>query len=193
MKATRTVVLLALLAAACTTKNENSALVITKVLQSKGTTAAGVVTCPSITVGDVEFNYILIGPDNFGQVFLVVDNRTVDISTQNTVLRTSSSDFLPHQVVVSYEVLGNGTMNAPATVAVAGVVVPAHGQGPVGIPALFPSTFGAAAGGIAAGTFIRATLHLEGKLIDGSTVKTAEREYIFRACGGTGCAANPCL
>jgi len=42
MKATRTVVLLALLAAACTTKGENSALVITKVLTSKGTTTAGV-------------------------------------------------------------------------------------------------------------------------------------------------------
>jgi hypothetical protein len=193
MKATRTVVLLALLAAACTTKGENSALVITKVLISKGTTAAGVTTCPPITVSDVESNYILIGPDNFGQVFLVVDNRILDVSTQNTVLRTPSADFLPHQVVVSYEVLGTGTLTAPSTVAVAAVVVPTKGQGPVGIPALFPSTFGAVAGGIAAGTFIRATLHLEGKLIDGSTVKTAEREYIFRTCGAAGCAANPCL
>jgi len=50
MKATRTVVSLALLAAACTTKGENSALVITKVLTSKGTTTGGVVTCPLIGV-----------------------------------------------------------------------------------------------------------------------------------------------
>jgi hypothetical protein len=193
MKATRTVVLLALLAAACTTKGENAALVITKVLQSKGTTTAGVVTCPIITVGDPELSYILIGPDNVGQVALVVDNRILDPSTQNAVLRTSSVDFLPHQAVASYEVLGTGTVNAPSAVAAAGVVVPAKTAGPVIVPALFPSTFGAAAGGIAAGTYIRATLHLEGKLIDGSTVKTSEREYIFRTCGAVGCAANPCL
>jgi hypothetical protein len=193
MKATRTVVLLALLAAACTTKGENAALVITKVLTSKGTTTAGVVTCPVIAAGDTELSFILLGPDNFGQVGLVVDNRIVDPSTQNTVLRTNSADFLPHQVVASYEVLGTGTVNAPATVAAAGVVVPSKTAGPVIVPALFPSTFGAAAGGIAAGTFIRATLHIEGKLTAGSTVKTSEREYLFRVCGATGCAGNPCL
>jgi len=192
MKATRTVVLSALLAAACTTKGENAALVITKVLTSKGTTTGGVVTCPTIAAGDTEQSFINIGPDNFGQVGLVVDNRIVDPSTQNTVLRTNSADFLPHQVVASYEVLGTGTVNAPATVAAAGDV-PAKTAGPVIVPALFPSTFGAAAGGIAAGTFIRATLHIEGKLSDGSTVKTSEREYLFRTCGATGCAANPCL
>jgi hypothetical protein len=193
MKATRTVVLLALLAAACTTKGENAALVITKVLTSKGTTTAGVVTCPVIAAGDTELSFILLGPDNFGQVGLVVDNRIPDPSTQNTVLRTNSADFLPHQVVASYEVLGTGTVNAPATVAAAGVVVPSKTAGPVIVPALFPSTFGAAAGGIAAGTFIRATLHIEGKLTAGSTVKTSEREYLFRVCGATGCAGNPCL
>ena len=192
MKATRTVVSLALLAAACTTKGENSALVITKVLTSKGTTTAGVTTCPTIAAGDTELSFINIGPDNFGQVGLVVDNRIVDPSTQNALLRTNSADFLPHQVVASYEVLGTGTVNAPATVAAAGDVPPKT-AGPVIVPALFPSTFGAAAGGIAAGTFIRVTLHIEGKLADGSTVKTSEREYLFRACGATGCAANPCL
>src|SRR2546425_563546 len=71
-------------------------------------------------------------------------------------------------------------------------VVEAGAIGTVGV-VLFPSRFSAASAGVAAGSFIRATLHVEGKLLDGSSVKTSEREFLFQTCGTTGCAGNPCL
>ncbi len=43
---------------------------------------------------------------------------------------------------------------------------------------------------VPSGTVIRVTLHLEGKLLDGSLVHTAEREYLFRFCTQAGCGSS---
>jgi hypothetical protein len=42
---------------------------------------------------------------------------------------------------------------------------------------------------------VRVTFHIEGKLTDGSSVRTNEYEYVFITCasGGTDCSSNQCL
>ena len=192
MKATRTILLLALLAAGCSTKGENSALVLTKVLAPKGSGTAdagpgSVQQCTS-SPGDTETSFLLIGPDNFGSIGVAVDNRLKNLSDTNNILRTNSADFYVHQAVVTYE-MAAGTGSAPA-----GSTPPASGgvlngsSGTVGV-ILFPSHLT----GVSAGAFIRATIHLEGTLLDGMTVKTSQREFLIEYCGTPGCAGNTCL
>src|SRR5437762_11779811 len=152
-------------AAACTTKGENSALVTTKVVTgtaSGGAADAGAGTpiqC-KLDAAATELTFIPLGPDNFGQIGVGVDNRLSDPSSLNTIFRTNSADFLANHVVVSYEVIGGGgSITANATPPASGVV-PAGNIATVGV-VLFPSRFSAASAGVAAGSFIRATLHVE--------------------------------
>ena len=72
--------------------------------------------------------------------------------------------------------------------AAGGVVVQTGGQGTVAAPLFLPGVLPA---GAATGDFIRTSFHVEGKLADGSTVQTNEREYLFRIC--TTCTTNACL
>ena len=51
-------------------------------------------------------------------------------------------------------------------------------------PAVFS---GVSLAGLASGTIVRVMLHIEGKLLDGSTVHTSEREYLFQICSTAGC------
>jgi hypothetical protein len=183
-------------AAACTTKGENSALVTTRVVTgvaSGAATDAGTtpIVC-TLSATAAELTFIPLGPDNIGQVGVGVDNRLVDPSAQNTLFRTNSADFYAHQAVVSYEIIGGGGSITASTTPPASGLVPSGQSGTIGV-ALFPSKFSGQSSGIAAGTFIRVTLHIEGKLLDGSSVKSSDREFLFQTCATAGCAGNPCL
>ena len=195
----RSLILLTLAAAACTTKN-NAALIISKVVPptaaTTGTPPAVVVTC-KIDPGTAENSFLLLNPaENVGQVGVVVQNFIRPTNTVNPLLNADSSTFIPEQAVVSYEVIPQIGANAapqslgqkviPAT----GVLVPSTGTGSVAV-VMMPT--GVVPATIKAGTFVRTTFHIEGKLIDGSSVHTSERQYLFEICTTAGCAANPCL
>jgi hypothetical protein len=178
---------------ACTTKGQNSAVVTTKIVQGKSSGSAdagpGAGTLCAFAPGDTEIDNVPLGPGSFGLIGVVVDNRLLNASSVNPLLRTNSNDFQPHQAVVSYEVLGGGSVNSATTIPAAGMAIPGGGTGVVPLT-LFPSGFAAASAGIAGGTYIRVTLRIEGKLTDGSTVKSSDREYIFLSCPA--CAAAAC-
>ena len=186
------IALLGLLTASCMTNNQRSDLVITKVVEAKDTGTACV-----FNTEDDELVFSTLNPTtNVGEVAAVVENRLTDPTTLNPLLRTDSALFAPHQVVVDYEVLPR-TAGAPPPygpiprqiVAAGGVVVPSGGKGTVGAPLFLPGVLPAAA---ATGDIIRTTFHVEGKLVDGSTVRTNDREYLFRIC--TTCTTtNACL
>src|SRR6185503_5208954 len=80
----------------------------------------------------------------------------------------------------------SATAPAQNIVPVSGIEVPGSGgTGTVGI-----NIFNGLGGTLASlpnGAYIRTTFHLEGKLLDGTTVHTAEREYLFQVCTVTGC------
>ena len=192
MKNRAFIVLFALAAASCTTKNQNSALVITKVIPpTAGTTTVGtatVGTC-SLDPGANEFDYLPINPaENSGQIGAVVQNNMISTTTLNPILRTDSNVFFPHQAIVTYEVVGGGGAALPQNVIPVGASgVTSNGGTAVAGFAMFS---GVNLSGVAGGTFVRATFHLEGKLLDGSTVHTTEREYLFKVCTSAGCAAT---
>ncbi len=188
---TRLTILLAALAAACTTKN-NSALQITKVVPPTVATATGstTTTC-TIEPGGTEVSFLAVNPaENTGTVGAIVENQALPNLQVNPLLRVDASSFLPHQAVITYEVIGGGASIGQQTVPTAGVVVPGGGTGAIAIQML-PK--GSVPAGLAAGTFIRTTFHIEGKMVDGSSVHTSEREYLFQICTTTGCAGNSCL
>ena len=185
------IALLGLLASACSTNNQRSDLVITKVVEAVDD---GSGAC-SFDDSANELTFSNLNPTtNQGIVAAVVENRLTDTSTLNPLLRTNTAQFLPHQVVVNYEVLPR-TAGAPSPysiprqiVAAGGVVVPTNGKGTVAAPLFLP---GIVPAGAATGDFIRTVFHVEGKLSDGSTVQTNDREYLFRIC--TTCTTNLCL
>jgi hypothetical protein len=192
---TRTILLAAAFAAACTTQN-NSALVITKVIPPKAatsTTTPPVTTC-SFDPTDQEFTFLPINlAENQGNVAAVVLNSIPPTNADNT-LNLDASLFLPHQAVVRYEFAtpagGAAFANNPAIIPVSGLAVAGGTSATVGIP-LFPS--GSVTGSVPDKTFIRATYHIEGKLLGGANVHTSEREYLFQVCDVAGCAQNLCL
>jgi hypothetical protein len=186
------IALLGLLTAACSTNNQRSDLVITKVIEA---TDDGTGCAFDATSDELVFS-TLNPTSNLGEVAAVVENRLLDPSSTNPLLRTNSALFEPHQVVVDYEVLPR-TAGAPPPygpiprqiVAAGGVVVPTGGLGTVAAPLFLPGVLPAAA---ATNDIIRVIFHVEGKLADGSTVRTNEREYLFKIC--TTCATtNACL
>jgi hypothetical protein len=179
------------LLAACSTNNQRSDLVISKVVEASDQ-GSGCVFDATAT----ELTFSVINPTtNVGEVAAVVDNNLSDPTTINPLLRRNTAQFQPHQVVVNYEVLPRTAGATPPyaiprqIVAAGGVVVPQGGQGTIGAPLFLPGVLPAAA---ATGDFIRTTFHIEGTLADGSTVQTNDREYLFRIC--TTCSTtNACL
>ncbi|HUJ24991.1 MAG TPA: hypothetical protein VLW85_03165 [Myxococcales bacterium] len=181
---TRAPILLLALAVSCSTKNENASLVITKVIPPTATVGTEV-SC-AFDPAETEFtpNLPFNPAENRGIIAAVVQNNMIDTSSLNTVLRTDSNTFLPHQVVVTYEVVGGGVAAPPENIVpTTGVPVPTGTTSTVG----FDVFNGINMSGFAANTFIRTTFHVEGKLLDGSTVHTAEREYLFQICTIAGC------
>jgi hypothetical protein len=140
----------------------------------------------------IELTFIRVNPaERSGTVGAIVSNRLATNANINTILRTDTNEFQPHEAVIDYEVL---TASPPAigrqVWPVGGTSVPSGGTGSVGV-AMFPNA--AAVAGIADGAFVRVTFHINGKLLDGSSVNTAEREYIFQICRTAGCSSNVCL
>ncbi|MGE5048555.1 MAG: hypothetical protein ACM3PC_08320 [Deltaproteobacteria bacterium] len=197
---TRTILLAAALAAACTTQN-NSALVIIKVVPPKAETSTSTPTTPAVTTctfdpASPELSFVPVNlAENEGNVAAVVQNFMPPTNSANT-LNLDASVFLPHQAVVRYEFLGAAgtpagvTVQNPAIIPVSGLEVASGQTATVGIP-MFAT--GVISGAVPAGTFIRATFHIEGKLLGGANVHTSEREYLFETCDVAGCANNVCL
>lgn len=190
MKTRKALAILVLLAGSCTTRNETSALVISSVIppiaSAVGTGATSALGCkfdpasPEYTP-DLPYN----PAENRGSIAAVVVNNLSPTVNLNPLLRGDSTSFLPHQAVVNYEYVPAGAGAAPGTntIPTAGIVVPGGGgKGTVGI-----DIFNGLAISVPNGTYIRVTFHLEGKLVDGSLVHTAEREYLFRYCTTVGC------
>jgi hypothetical protein len=194
------IILLALALAACTTQN-NSALVITKVVPPK---ADATTTPPSCIFdsGSDELTFLKVNlSENEGNVAAVVENFiTNTAATSNPQLGLDGSRFLPHQAVVTYEFPANAngappagvTVPSPAIIPVGGLSVAAGETATMGVP-MFPTGAIGGAAGIADGTFIRVTFHIEGKLLSGNTTHTSEREYLFEVCTAANCAGNVCL
>jgi hypothetical protein len=187
------IALLGLLAVSCNTNQGSASLLIIKVIEATPPAGGGTGCTFDPTTNEKTFS--TIDPaTNVGQVAAVVQNNLLDTSTLNPGLRTNTAQFQPHQIVATYEVLPRpGTTAPPYTIplqiiAVSGLTVQTGEQGTVGA-AFFLN--GVLPAGAAAGDFIRVTFHVEGKLIDGSTVKTTEREYLFRL--GTPNPPNACL
>ena len=176
---------LALALGACSAQHQRSDLPITKVVPPTFTAASGT-TGPSCSfdVNSDEYSYLPVNlAENLGNVAAVVNNNIVDPSTLNSQLRLNTATFLPHQAVVTYEVIGTGT--APTTaniIPVSGSEIPAGGKGTVAVPLFAGATLTASAG-----SFIRVTFRVEGKLQDDSKVSTSEREYVFVVCATAGC------
>jgi hypothetical protein len=191
---TQTILLATALAAACTTQN-NSALVITKVVPPKAevsTDTPPVTTC-KLDPADDEVSFLPINvTENDGNVGAVVENFIAATNTENS-LNLDASAFLAHQAVIRIEFVGS----APPGVSVPDpIIVPVSGEVAGGATVSLPVPAlprGVITGTVPAGTFIRATFHIEGKLLGGNNVHTSEREYLFRSCDGAGCAQNICL
>jgi hypothetical protein len=178
MKTRNALAILALLASSCMARNENSALVISAVIpptaSSSGTPP--VLSC-KFDPSQAEYTSLPYNPaENRGIVAALVQI--------NTILRTDSTNFLPHQAVVTYEYIpaSAGTPPGQTIVAAGGIEVPGGGKGTVEV-----DMFTGAPISLPNGTIIRVTFHLEGKLLDGSLVHTSEREYLFRFCTTAGC------
>ena len=189
MKTRTGIALLGLLAASCSTNMGSSSLLIIKVIEATAPAGGGTCTFDSTTE---ENSFSVIGAASPGQVAAVVQNSLLDTSTINPSLNTNTAQFQPHQLVINYEALPRTAgAGAPYTipqqlVAVSGVTVQTGEQGTVGGPFFLP---GVLPGGAQANDFIRVTFHIEGKLADGSTVKTTTREYLFQV----GTPTNTCI
>ena len=188
MKTRNAIVALALLLASCKTRNENSSLSIVSVIAptaaTAGTGVAATVSC-TFDPAAAEFTQLPYNPaENRGSIAAVVQNNLAITVGLNPLLRTDTSTFLPHQAVVDYEFIPASAGAAPPqnTIPVSGLEVPPSSKATVGI-----DIFNGTAIAVPNGTFIRVIFHLEGKLLDGSLVHTAEREYLFRFCNTAGC------
>jgi len=180
MKTRNAILLLVLLAASCSTKNRNSAFVITKLVEG---TASGTPPVCTYNPGDKETDFVAVNPaTSTGVMGVVLLNQLTSTSSLNTILRTDSTQITPHQVVADYEFIGGATITGQM-IPVSGGSINAGGSVAVLTPFFFP-----AATKTLAGT-IRVTFHVEGKLEDGSTVRSTEHEYIFV----TAAASSPCL
>jgi len=182
MKIRWLIALAALLGASCRTK-QNSALVVTKVVlgEISGTSC-------KYDPGADEFDFANIDPaaNSGGTMGVVLQNNLTDPTALNSLYRTNSATFHPHQVVADYEVIG-GTTLTNQIIPVSGTqITSGGGTGPVLVPFFSP-----AATATLTGT-IRVTFQVEGKLDDGSVMKSSQHEYIFVTCSTAGCNST-CL
>lgn len=177
----------ALAIAGCSTQNQFSYLVITKVVE--GTFTPATPTAPAFCTIDPSakgVDFLRVNPaESNGTAAPVIENRFPN-NANVPGGRLNSNDFVAHQAVIDYEVIGGQRTLARQIVPVDGVVV-ANGSGAINVP-FFPP--GMNAQGLSGA--VRVTFHLEGKTLDGATAKTNQHEYIFVLCNTTGCT-SPCL
>jgi len=190
MKTRFALVLLALFAASCKVQNERSDLVINKVVPATASVSGTAPAQNLICVFDISAAEYTPGlpynpAESAGVVGAVIQNRMPDNSIVNPDFRLDTNTFLPHQAVINYEVIPAAAGAAPAqnVVPVGGNTVPSAGTGVVGV-----EMFRGLALALPSGAFVRTTFHLEGKLLDGTTIKTADREYLFEICNVPGCS-----
>jgi len=171
----------ALLTTSCMTGNLNSALVVTKMVLGTATTTGTSTSC-SYDANSVEFEFAQIDPaaNTGGTMGVVVQNNLTDPTSVNPLLRTNSATFHPHQVVADYEVVG-GTTLTQQIIPVSGSSIPSGSTGAVLVPFFAPVPTTTLAG------IVRVIFHIEGKLDDGSNVRTSQHEYIFVTCATAGC------
>ena len=181
----RSFILLAALAVTSCKTNQSSALTITKVVLG---TSSGTPPVCKYDTGSDETAYPSIDPaaNTGGFVGVVVQNNLLDTSTLNPDLFANSATFRPHQAVVDYEIIGGAT-TTNVIIPVSGVVDSSGGQSAILVPFFAPTVTATMTG------TIRVTFHLEGKLDDGSTAKTTERDYIFVTCSGGATCNSSCL
>ena len=181
-----TLICAALLSAACTTKNENGFLVITKIVAPVA--AAGVGGGCTLSASTDEPVFATVNPSvpptstKGFRLGAVVENRLTP-NGNVTLGRLNNFDFVVEQAVVDYEAAGTVAVSIPQQIVPANGLVKANGSSPVGIDLFAPGTTGVPG----PGTSIRVVFHFEGKLLDGSTVKTSEYEYIVTTCGTAAC------
>ena len=186
MKKLPLIVVLALLAG-CKARNQRSDVLITAIIPPKasstGSGAAAVLGCEFDTASPEFTPFLPYNPaENRGMIAAVVQNNLTDTSSLNPDLRTNTTIFMPHQAVVDYELIPGGGAPAEQVIPTSGVTVASGQKSAVGI-----EIFRGVAITPAPGTYIRVTLHLEGKLADGSLVRSSEREYLFQYCTTPGC------
>ena len=177
MKTRLFIVLVALLGASCKTNGRNSYLTVTKMVLG---TPSGTACKYDPSADESDFASIDPAANTGGTMGVVLQNNLKDPSTVNTLFNANSATFHPHQVVADYEVIG-GTTLAGQIIPVSGTQVPAGGSAPVLVPFFSPAATATLIGEI------RVTFHVEGKLDDGSVVKSSEHEYIFLTCSTAGC------
>ena len=183
------ILLPALFEVSCST-NMNSALVVSKMVLGTLTTSAGPppTSYCSYDPGATEFDFAQIDPtaNTGGTMGVVVENNLTDTSTVNSILRTNSATFHPHQVVADYQETQPGGITVTQQIIPTAGSVPAGGSGAVLVPFFAPIPATLLTG------IIRVTFHIEGVLDDGSNVRTSKREYIFVTCSTSGCNST-CL
>jgi hypothetical protein len=186
MTSTRIALLCAVALAGCTTQNQFSYLVITKVVE--GTFTPATPTTPSFCTVDPAakaIDYLHVNPaESNGTAAPVIENRLVSNANTGTG-RLNTNDFIAHQAVIDYEVIGQAPMSRQL-VAVDGLV-PAGGSAAINVPFFPPGSNAPRINGA-----VRVSFHLEGKTLDGATAKTNQHEYIFVLCTAAGCT-SPCL
>src|SRR5258708_7414679 len=118
MKSRTHILLVALLATSCFVKsNKNSAIIVTRVV--KGASSGTPPVC-AFSPSDPEFDFANVNPTAVsGTMGVVISNQLTKTDSINTVLRTDSTIFSPHQVVADYEVIG-GALNARPVLPVTG-------------------------------------------------------------------------
>ncbi len=183
------ILLAALLGVSCSINHKSSALVITKVVLGTAQTDPGPppVTFCKYDPASTEFSFAQIDPtaNTGGTMGVVVENNLIDPSTLNPGLRTNSATFHPHQAVADYEVIGGSTLTQQL-IPVSGSI-PSGGSGAVLVPFFSPVPVTLLSGEI------RVSFWIEGRLDDGSDVRTSQREYIFVTCSGGASCNSPCL
>jgi hypothetical protein len=181
MKRRTHILLVALLATSCFVKsNKNSAIVVTRVIRG---TLQGTPQVCTYNPSDAEFDFANVNPAAVsGTMGVVISNQLTKTDSINTILRTDSTTFSPHQVVADYEVIG-GPIIAGQIIPVSGASIGGGGSSTAVLtPFFFPPAVKALQG------TIRVTFHVEGKLDDGTNMKSTEHEYIFVTCNALNCS-----
>jgi len=178
------ILLSALLGLSCTTKMSSS-LVVSKMVLGTLTTLPGPPPSSYCTYdpGATEFDFAHINPstNTGGTMGVVVENNLTNPAPTNPLLRSDSATFHPHQAVADYQETQPGGVTVTQQIIPVSGSVPAGGTGSVLVPFFAPIPATLLSG------IIRVTFHIEGKLDDGSNVRTSEREYIFVTCSTSGC------
>jgi hypothetical protein len=177
------ILLPALLGVSCSTKM-NSALVVSKMVLGTLTTLPGPPPTSYCTYdpGGTEFDFARINPtaNSGGTMGVIVENNLLNPSA-TSAFRANSATFHPHQAVADYQETQPGGVTVTQQIIPVSGSVPAGGSGSVLVPFFAPIPATLLTG------IVRVTFHIEGKLDDGSNVRTSEREYIFVTCSTSGC------